>query len=282
VPNTQTAEAAQTPELEAALATFKIRLPNTTLQIDLRTLNLHLALRTLEILACAEAMWEWVLEFQVEQAKEKENGRLRSGSVGGSLQPSKGGQPMDPPMVVIAELTRPEFDGLLTQFNLDMRDQFALGSALEERFAWSVVPMPATQDLKLFDIACDKWEQYQRQQRLDQIGESQPGPYRRHSQLLSEAAATLGHLPTIPDTITMRNSSTRPTVDFADARPGTQQAHLSGSNSGRRGGHRTLSKSHSYASLPKEPDLPEPLGEEISHPSHLLCRTMRVFVAWKA
>lgn len=265
-------------ELATALATFKIRLPNSTLRMDVRTLNLHLALRTLEILACAEAMWEWVLESQAGEPNEKENNRLRSGSVGGSSSSTlQCGQPADPTRIAIAELTRAEFDGLLTQFNLDMRDQIGLGSALEERFAWSMVPMPVTQDRKLFDTACDKWEQYQRQ---GQIAESQPRPYRRHSQLLSEAAATLSHhLPTIPDTITMRSDSVRPTVDFAEARP---QAHLSRSNSGRYGSHRTLSKSRSYAGLPKALDLPETLGGEISEPSHLLCRTMRVFVAWKA
>ena len=171
----------------------------------------------------------------------------------------------------------------MNALNRDMRDQISLGSALEERFTWSMVPMPTTQDRKLFDTACDKWEQYQRQRRLDHIAESLPRPFRRHSQLLSEAAATLSHLPTIPDTITMRNGGVRPTVDFTEAHPGVQQAHMSRSNSGRRGVQsRSLSKSRSYASLPKAPELPEPLGEETSHPSHLLCRTMRVFVAWKA
>jgi hypothetical protein len=165
----------------------------------------------------------------------------------------------------------------MNSLDRDMRDHYALGSALEERLAWSVVPMPATQDRKLFDIACDKWEQYQHQQRLDQSHH----PYRRHSQLLSEAAATLSHLPTIPDTITMREGGTRPTIDLTDARSGAQQAHFKHDNNGRQG-RQTLPKSRSYASLPKEPDLPEPLGDEIAHPNRLLCRTMRVFVAWKA
>ena len=172
-----------------------------------------------------------------------------------------------------------------------MRDQFALGSALEDRFAWSVVPMPPTQDQKLFDIACDKWEKYQHQQNLDQIIETQPRPYRRHSQLLSEPAVTLSYLPTIPDTISTRNNgSVRPTFDFTDACPGpdAQQSHsLSTSNnssSSRRDGRvgLTLSKIRSYASLPKSPDLPEPIEQQTPHPAHLLSRTMRVFVAWKA
>jgi hypothetical protein len=299
VPSSQSAEGAAQ-DLATTLANFKIRLPNTTLRLDLRTLNLHLAARTSEILACAEAMWEWVLEFQAEKIKWKQNPRLKSNRVDHSsskLQASAG-QLEDPTKVAIAELTRAEFDGLLTQFNLyvcmfgkfrmplmssslgrDMRDHYALGSALEERFAWSVVPMPAIQDRKLFDIACDKWKQYQRQQRQDQITESQHHPYRRHSQLLSEAAATLSNLPTIPDTITMRKDSTRPAISFTEA-PDAQQSNLSCNNSGRRGGRQTLSHMGSYTSLHKGRALPEPLDDE-PHPSHFLCRTMRVFVAWK-
>ena len=121
VPKTQSAEeAAHMQELATVLATFKTRLPNTMLRIDLRTLNLHLALRTLEVLGCAEAMWEWVLEYQAGQVKG-ENGRLRSASVGSSsvtLQTSQGDQPAESTRIAIAEMTRAEFDGLLTQFNL--------------------------------------------------------------------------------------------------------------------------------------------------------------------
>ena len=40
------------------------RLPNAQLHLNLKTLNLHLALRTEEVLACSETMWEWVLEEQ--------------------------------------------------------------------------------------------------------------------------------------------------------------------------------------------------------------------------
>ena len=299
-PSSQSGEGAAQ-DLATTLANFKIRLPNATLRLDLRTLNLHLAARTSEILACAEAMWEWVLEFQAEKTKWKRNPRLKSNRVDHSsskLQASAG-QPEDPVKVAITELTRAEFDGLLTQFNLyvymfgkfrvplmssslsrDMRDRYALGSVLEERFAWSVVPMPATQDRKLFDIACDKWKQYQ-QQRQDQIVESQHHPYRRHShhtQFLSEAATTLSNLPTIPDTITMRKDRTRPAINFTEA-PDAQQSNLSCNNSGRRGGRQTLSHTGSCTSLHTERALPEPLDEP--HPSHFLCRTMRVFVAWK-
>lgn len=45
-------------------AAFNNQLPKPSFQIDLCTLNLHVALRTAEVLACAEAMWDWVAEVQ--------------------------------------------------------------------------------------------------------------------------------------------------------------------------------------------------------------------------
>lgn len=114
-------------QLMAALMTFKSRLPNTMLQVDLRTLNLHLALRTSEVLACAEAMWEWVLEFQAQRRKalsrklKETDGRPRAGSVDAStstLHVSENRQQLDPVKSAIAELSRADFDGLLSQFNM--------------------------------------------------------------------------------------------------------------------------------------------------------------------
>lgn len=108
-------------QLAATLATFKSRLPNRTLNVDLRTLNLHLALRTSEILACSEAMWEWVVEFQETRFKQKQNVRSRSGSVNGlngSAPVPRNNQVPDLVRDAIEDLTRADFDGLLTQFNL--------------------------------------------------------------------------------------------------------------------------------------------------------------------
>lgn len=168
-----------------------------------------------------------------------------------------------------------------------MRDRYSLGSALEDRFAWSVVSMPSNQpERKTFDTACDLWDKYQRQQHA---AESRPGGH--HSQLLSETSPTFGHLPTIPDTVTVRNGSIRPAVDFDEARVGVQQGQLNRSNSRKSGrfgtsrtGRRTVSRSRSYASLsqPHGQSDGTGTGHEEAHPSRLLCRTLRVFVAWKA
>jgi hypothetical protein len=76
-----------------------MRLPNPALDVDLRSLNLHLALRVKEIVACAEAMWEWVSEFQMRG-------------------PRKGKEKEDGVYAVILELTRARFDELVLRFEL--------------------------------------------------------------------------------------------------------------------------------------------------------------------
>ena len=47
-------------------------LSNKKAEIDVRSLNLHLRVRVVEILGCSEAMWDWVKELQHrEQEKER-------------------------------------------------------------------------------------------------------------------------------------------------------------------------------------------------------------------
>lgn len=82
------------------------RLPTSTLNIDLRTLNLHLALRAQEILACSESMWEWVVEFQ----------RTSETSVPSLTAPNNWAS--DVTRCTILEMTRDDFDHLLNNFAL--------------------------------------------------------------------------------------------------------------------------------------------------------------------
>ena len=74
----------------------RVRPPNLAVDVDLRTLNLHLAVRVKEIVACAEAMWEWVCEFQM-RGREREMGGVYA---------------------KIMELKREGFDELLVRFEL--------------------------------------------------------------------------------------------------------------------------------------------------------------------
>lgn len=118
----------------------RARLPNPALDVDLRSLNLHLALRVKEIVACAEAMWEWVCEFQMRGGKREEGAAYAK----------------------IMGLTRSQFDELLLRFELDMREHMGIGSVLEDRFNWSMIPGPTPQEKRAFETACEKWEAYRR------------------------------------------------------------------------------------------------------------------------
>lgn len=96
------------------------RLPNTTLNIDLRTLNLHLALRAKEVIACSESMWEWVLEYQANALVQRD-GRNRSASVGTymmGVDVSASSSSLDLTRNVILEMTRDDFDLLLNNFEM--------------------------------------------------------------------------------------------------------------------------------------------------------------------
>lgn len=163
-----------------------------------------------------------------------------------------------------------------------MRDQFALGSLLEERFAWSVIPIPATQDRILFDTACDKWDEYQRQQRLEQNGHFRhPSQGSRHSQLFPEVPIVINHPPA---TMAIRNATINFEEDAHLSAPQGALAHSNSRSSGRVAGLPNRAprstRSQSHTSLIKEADLFE--ATTGAHPSQFLCRTMRVFIAWKA
>ncbi|KAF4577322.1 hypothetical protein EYR40_009319 [Pleurotus pulmonarius] len=124
------------------------RLPNKTLNLDLRSLNLHLAIRTSEVLACAEAMWEWVLEYQSQEKKPQ----LLSDS------------PKSVDVSALSDLAREDFDYLLSRFDMDMRDQISLGGTMEDQYGWTTLPVTPTSERKAFDGAWDKWCQWEKQQ----------------------------------------------------------------------------------------------------------------------
>jgi len=90
------------------------------LTIDPRTLNLHLALRAKEVIACSEPMWEWVQACQNRQASNK--CRYRSDSIEVALLGSTNamnGYNHDALMKnAILEMTRDDFDQMLNNFQL--------------------------------------------------------------------------------------------------------------------------------------------------------------------
>lgn len=93
-------------------------LPNQRLKFDLQSLNLHLSTRVTEILACAEAMWEWICDYQYIQLSprgqqphlHKEHSQLRN------AHPERGGTHRFSAELI--GMSRAEFDVLLTRFEL--------------------------------------------------------------------------------------------------------------------------------------------------------------------
>ncbi|KAF7299004.1 Methyltransf-25 domain-containing protein [Mycena indigotica] len=164
------------------------RLPNQTLNIDMRSLNMHLALRTAEVVACAESMWEWVQSYQ-KTATTRVGGRQRAGSLASEMTPRSSRIPVLPPdpevdafKKALLELSREDFDALLVRFDLyvdlsfhhhlstnlnlrDMQDHMAIGSTLRDHFSWSCVPLAPSPERKAFNAACERWDQWQEQQR---------------------------------------------------------------------------------------------------------------------
>ncbi|KAK0459813.1 uncharacterized protein EV420DRAFT_1268944, partial [Desarmillaria tabescens] len=163
------------------------RLPNTKLHIDLRTLNLHLAVRTAEILGCSEAMWEWVLEYQHEARRKRRDSdaasKKRSRSVDAIRHLREATVEQDPndPKAMIEDMTREEFEALLVRFDMDMQDHMDLGAQIERRFHWTCIPGALTPERKNFDSAWERRRQWEEEQRLSNV--RMTGESERDSQL---------------------------------------------------------------------------------------------------
>ncbi|KAJ3973022.1 hypothetical protein EV361DRAFT_797032, partial [Lentinula raphanica] len=245
------------------------RLPNTTLNIDIRSLNLHLALRVTEILACSETMWEWVLEYQ-EQERVRSNRRLqetkhrtRSRSIG-PLRPSSRDKTFVSESIderlkaVLVDMTREDFDDMLRRFYSDMQDSMALPAVLEERFGWTNYPAPPSAERQAFEAECEKYQQWEAEQRT-----------RKKSKFMSDQAfrqQTEGPIFASPISITDPSSilSGLP-ASRVDTKSHTKE-HKSVSSTA------TFVKPQPNASLSAGSTAP---------PSQRISRSLRIFVAWK-
>ncbi|PPR04105.1 hypothetical protein CVT24_010678 [Panaeolus cyanescens] len=239
-------------------------LPNKTLNIDLRALNMHLLMRVKEILESSESMWEWVQEFQASHASAPRSSLRAPPSIAGSSAPSRhragsiessvfGGNrnSLDLSTNQILELTREDFDILLSNFELDMQDKIGINHIIEDRFNWHVFTSPELQDRKVFDTTCEKYDNWVAEQRAKEASaaahaqsRSSTGTHRPMGSI-----STTGTVPT-PDTITRKSSTGHNYVmDDASIKP-----------------KRTSTASTLY---------PTP------NPAQMMSRAMRVFVAWK-
>ncbi|KAH8825226.1 hypothetical protein DL96DRAFT_1712246 [Flagelloscypha sp. PMI_526] len=230
-------------------------LPHGTINLDLRTLNLHLKVRTAEILGCGESMWEWVVWYQRETRSRK-----RTSTIGSSQQRmDDGGGPwhrLEEYHQEVVDMTREDFDKLLTRFELDMEDQMMLSPVIEDRFDWDVFYSELSPERLEFQAGCKLWDQWELEQQLPlhptvSSGKRQHRPNRS----ISDSSHSAIPLPSVAS------------EDPALRRSASRKSHLS--STGRRNG-RSRSRSISMHS-----------GSGVRPPSARLSRSLRVFVAWK-
>ncbi|CCM01546.1 uncharacterized protein FIBRA_03604 [Fibroporia radiculosa] len=92
------------------------------MRFDIRTLNLHLSLRTKEILACAEAMWDYIVDFQRDCSPQLADGLPVRGRFSRHYSDAVAAQlrPLTPATLrtMVMNLTRPDFDALLLRYKL--------------------------------------------------------------------------------------------------------------------------------------------------------------------
>lgn len=98
-------------------------------------LNMHLAARVAEVLACAEEMWAFIEETKTTPARWK-----------------------TPLHSALAEVTREEWEDCLVRYALDMDDKIALGKLTQARFAWGDPIFSRTSERRAFDDAVTKWD----------------------------------------------------------------------------------------------------------------------------
>ncbi|GBE83124.1 hypothetical protein SCP_0501710 [Sparassis crispa] len=226
------------------LKSSRLHLQNHAVHFDLQSLNMHLSLQVHEVLACAEAMWDFVVDFQNSQrGKDRPPRDLQS------LPNSNIGLhfPRQPTLSVhrntILELTRDDFDELLQQFELDMSENVNFDAIIHDRLNWDVAAYGRSQRRKEFDVMCATWAQYQAEVR----------GFRRSS-----------------------STVTSPPESSDAHEPG---AHRQGETGGDPG---VGSRNPSLNVDDQPPAAHHSFSPEYIPPSLRLSRTIRVFVGWKA
>jgi hypothetical protein len=142
----------------------------------------------------------------------------------------------------------------------DMRDHFSLGSALEDRFAWSVMSSSPSPDRKIFENACEKWDKWEHEQRhtIASHPYRSPNRHRSHATVNSSSRGYSANINVAEDS---EHSGNRASQDYAGTPIFSHSRPQQDSRSKR------ASISSVSAMLP---------------PTRRLSRAMRVFVAWKA
>ncbi|CAL1712725.1 unnamed protein product [Somion occarium] len=218
------------------------RLPNKKLDIHVGSLNLHLSLRVHEVLACSEAMWDYVLDYQRKhrkQTRSNDPSKLRK-----KPQEQRAAEPFH---TTLMKMTRWKFNTMLEWFEFDMRDHIGLAPAVRTQLGWAMpVPMN-TRDKSSrheFDKLCREWAQYQ----------NDPVAYFAS---LQPPASDNGGISSSDDDVIAR----------------TLGIHGGRSSNERERTKRSRGSSTTEQRVDWEPEVP---------PTERLSRTLRVLVAWKA
>ncbi|KAG7088341.1 hypothetical protein E1B28_012345 [Marasmius oreades] len=257
----------------ASVSMLRSRLPNKRLNVDLRSLNLHLCARVAEVLACTETMWEWVQEYQekirVEKATRTQRTRSKSVDVHPRFITPAPETTSDRLMAAVGRLAREEFEDLLLRFYLDMQDHVGIDHAIQKRFGWSTLRTSPTAERKSFDDACKRyalWEQDQQARRVDRPHASSRTWTRPLSASYTSNFSPLDSLTSPPEAVFQLEPATseggasnltpRPSADTSRGRPRRE-------------------RSSSYSA-------PRSQTPHVSSEPNRLSRAMRVFVAWKS
>ncbi|KAI0826772.1 hypothetical protein BC628DRAFT_1319286 [Trametes gibbosa] len=252
-----------TAEKSARLKALNSRnpLPNKTINFDPRSVNLLLTLRVQEILACAEPMWDWVVDFQEAVLRSSTAMTSRRASDQRFLKPSR--RRRHPKEDALMNLTRTQFDGLLRRFELDMNRRMYLSEATEDRLGWAPYSPSTSEERQEFDAMCSAWADYERR--------TSPGTSTRaHGDSPSSTTSLFrpGGLETEPP---HANADLHEHSSLSDGADGSARRTSESAQASPRTAPPSPISSHVG---------PTDLSEEEEHPPS--SRTGRIFVAWKA
>ncbi|KAI8978791.1 hypothetical protein BD414DRAFT_538707 [Trametes punicea] len=229
-------------------------LPNKTINFDPRALNLILALRVQEVLACAEPMWDWVVDFQETMARRTKTKRPTQASDQLTLDASR--RRRHPKEDALMALTREQFDELLKRFELDMKRRMYLGSAVEDRLDWASCTLSTSEERESFEAMCAAWAEYEQ---------------RVSSGSKSRSRGFSSSPPPIPHQSHLKTEMPSADADLRDPSPRPGDANGSARSTSEQG--------PAAAPLSSSTAVPSRLSDHSSPPSS---RTGRIFVAWKA
>ncbi|KAF8177014.1 hypothetical protein BJ912DRAFT_1063707 [Pholiota molesta] len=241
------------------------RMPNTTLHVDLNTLNMQLTLRAKEIVACSESMWEWVEELQAGPAGDEVlNGSAAPWDTAGVDVLAD----TDVTRNIILDMTREDFDRLLCNFEWDMLDKACMGHALAGRFNWHTFENALLVDRKAYNKACSDYDEW-----LEQEHKLKPAvDTSRYSQHRSPNSTESISSTSDPEASTLAPTpSIRMSVD-----DGSSVVTLAAPSGGR-----ILPETASNLGVVESASMVSNAPSQVL-PQHMLSRALRVFVAWKA